>query len=258
MRRAPATLAILLSVLVLAAIAPARAERLVTVLSTDLIEITSSFDGERLTVFGNIEPDVGIAQRHVEGPFDVIVVISGPAADRVVRQMNRRFGIWLNTEEVRFTRFPSVFHVAASAPLEQITDQATLSRHAILPVAQARAAPDSGWWRSTVFAEELVRLMGERGLFGVNERGVRFLSETAYTARLSLPSEAPPGPYIATTYVFKEGELVARRAEGFAARKTGLERFIAVSATQQPFVYGLACVALALFTGWLGGVLFRR
>ena len=41
-------------------------------------------------------------------------------------------------------------------------------------------------------------------------------------------------------------------------RKIGFERFLALSAVQQPALYGLICVILALFTGWLGGVIFKR
>ena len=79
-----------------------------------------------------------------------------------------------------------------------------------------------------------------------------------YSAQLVLPSNAPPGPYIAQTYLFKNGEIIARKSDGFAVRKIGFERFLALASTQSPLLYGLACVVLALFTGWLGGVLFRR
>jgi hypothetical protein len=38
----------------------------------------------------------------------------------------------------------------------------------------------------------------------------------------------------------------------------GFERFLYNAAVGQPFLYGLVCVILAIFTGWLGGVVFRR
>ena len=100
--------------------------------------------------------------------------------------------------------------------------------------------------------------MSEQGLFGIQENGVNFLSSNFYSARLTLPSNAPPGPYIALTYVFKNGEIIARKSEGFSVRKIGFERFLALSAIQYPLLYGIVCVILALFTGWLGGVIFKR
>lgn len=236
----------------------AQAERLVSQLSTDRIEITSSYDGERITFFGSIEPDAGAEQPFVTGTFNAVIVVTGPLTDRVARQKTRQFGVWLNTDQVVFENFPSFFHVLASDELLDITDATTLAVENILPEAQADVQDEAGWWKSSVFGRELVRLMTEKGFFGLDENAVQFLSNTFYTARLTLPSDAPPGPYLATTYIFKNGEIVAQRAEGFAVRKTGFERFLAISATQQPFAYGVVCVILALFTGWLGGVIFKR
>ena len=53
-------------------------------------------------------------------------------------------------------------------------------------------------------------------------------------------------------------QLIAERSDGFTVRKTGFESFVYVASRQYPLVYGLVCVALALFTGWLAGVVFRR
>jgi uncharacterized protein (TIGR02186 family) len=250
--------ALLLAACLALAATAAHAERVVANLSTDLIEITSSYDGERITFFGSIEPQAGAGQRFVEGPFHVVIVVTGPAQDRLARQKTRQLGIWLNTDEVLFERFPSFYQVLSSGRLLDITDPTTLAVQQILPETQPGVSGDAGWWRSSVFGRELVRLMTERGLFGLNQTGVQFQSETFYSARLILPAEAPPGPYLAQTYVFKDGEIVARTAHGFAVRKTGFERFLATSAVQYPLLYGLACVALALFTGWLGGIIFRR
>jgi uncharacterized protein (TIGR02186 family) len=109
-----------------------------------------------------------------------------------------------------------------------------------------------------VFGTELVRLMTEQRHMGLTENGVNFMSNTAYSARVTLPSDVANGPFIAHTWVFKNKVLVAEHSEGFTVRKSGFERFVAVSAQQYPLIYGLVCVLLALGTGWLGGVVFRR
>lgn len=237
---------------------PALGDRLLSTMSNDEIEITSSFDGEKMTFFGSIAPDAGAEQKFVAGPFQVIVVILGPTADRTAREMTRNFGVWLNTDKVTFRKFPSYFHVLASDRLTDITDVTTLTTQFILPESHTLLPNDAGWWKTAVFGRELIRLMTEQGLFGVNESGVNFLSDNTYSARLTLPSNAPPGPYIALTYVFKDGAIIARKSEGFAVRKIGFERFLALASVQQPLLYGIVCVVLALFTGWLGGVLFKR
>ncbi len=236
---------------------PAQAARLVSQLSNDNVEITSSYAGERLTFFGSIEPDAGSAQP-VEGPFHVVVVVVGPTQDRVARRKTNNFGVWINTEQVEYANFPSYFHVLASGKLEDITDVTTLTTNYILPEAHTLTPDADTWWDGPVFGRELVRLMTEQGFFGVQENGVNFLSGNFYSARLTLPSNAPPGPYIALSYVFKDGAIIARKSEGFAVRKIGFERFLAISAVQYPLFYGILCVILALFTGWLGGLIFKR
>jgi uncharacterized protein (TIGR02186 family) len=237
---------------------PAHGARLISQVSNETIEITSSFDGERMNFFGSIVPDAGAEEKFVTGPFHVVVVVLGPTQNRVARQKTNNFGVWINTGQVEFSNFPSYFHVLSSGRLADITDITTLTTNYILPEAHTLVANSSDWWKSAIFGRQLVRLMTEEGLFGVQENGVSFLADNFYSARLTLPSNAPPGPYLALTYVFQNGEIIARKSEGFAVRKIGFERFLALSAVQQPLLYGLVCVILALFTGWLGGVIFKR
>lgn len=249
---------LLLALALLLLAAPVEAARLVSQVSNDMVEITSGFDGERMTFFGTIIPDAGAEEKYVTGPFHVVVVVLGPTQNRVARRKSNVLGIWLNTDQVEFLNFPSYFHVLSSGRLTDITDITTLTTNGILPESHTLSSTSGDWLKSAVFGRELVRMMGEEGLFGVQENAVNFPADNFYSARLTLPSNAPPGPYIALTYLFKDGEIVARKSEGFAVRKMGFERFLALSAVQQPLLYGFVCVLLALVTGWLGGVLFKR
>lgn len=242
----------------IAAALPAQAERLASTVSRNEVAITSSFSGETLTLFGNVEPDAGSADRFVEGPYHIIIVVTGPLQNRVARKKSNVFGVWLNTKQVVFEAFPAYYQVLSDARLTDITDSVTLAQLGIEPARQARAAARAGWWDSIVYGQELVRLMTEEGLYGVNEQGVVFRSDTLYSAQINLESNAPPGPYLAHTYLFKDGRIVSEKAERFTVRKTGFERFLGLAAVQQPLLYGIAAVVLALFTGWLGGVVFRR
>lgn len=251
-------LTLLLLPLMLLAALPAQAERLVSTVSRGEVAITSSFSGEVLTLFGNIEPEAGAEQRFVEGPYHIIITITGPLQDRIARRVTNNFGIWINTEQVLFERFPSYYHVLSDARLTDITDPVTLAENDIPLPAQAEVPTGEEWWNAYAFGNELVRLMVEEGLFGLNEQGVVFRSETFYLAQVELPSDVVPGIFLARTYLFKNGEIIAERSESFSVRKIGFERFLGLAATQQPLLYGLSAVILALFTGWLGGVVFRR
>lgn len=249
---------LLLALMLIALATPAAAERLVSQVSQDEVSITSSFAGATLTLFGSIEPEVGAAQRFVEGPYHIIITVEGPLQNRVARRMTNQFGIWLNTDQAEFEGFPSFYQVLSDARLSDITDPITLAENQIPLESQARYSAKAGWWDSIAFGQELVRLMSKKGFFKLNEAGVVFRSNTLYFAQVTLPADAPPGPYLAHTYLFKNGQIVGERSEGFSVRKIGFERFLGESARQYPLLYGLVAVILALFTGWLGGVIFKR
>jgi uncharacterized protein (TIGR02186 family) len=252
--RAPIVAGVTLLLWLVATIA--RAEDLVSTVSNDNVAITSSFDGETLSVFGNVERDE--TQFAAVGPYDIIIVVTGPSVDRIARLKTSVLGLWMNTEQVEFDPFPTYYQVLASNPLAKITDHQLLEDENILPDAQTRIAAKPQSQHVERFGAELVSLMTARELFGINEVGVKFLSPTAYVAKLTLPADISNGLFITQTYLFKNGKLLAKRGDSFAVNKTGFERFLFTAAHDQPFLYGLTCVALALLTGWLGGVIFKR
>ena len=254
--RTAATLLAVLFALCLAT--AARAEQLITQVSRDEVAITSSFQGETLTLFGEVSPDVGAEQRFVEGPYHMVITVTGPLQNRVARRKSNVFGVWLNTDEATFKAFPSFYTVLSDAHLTDITDGITLAERHIPLISQARLAANASWLDSLNFGDELVRLMEKKGAFSLNEQGVIFRSNTLFFAQVTVPSDAVPGPYLAHSYLFKDGQIVAERSDKFTVRKIGFERLLGTAAHQQPLLYGVVCVLLALFTGWLGGVVFRR
>jgi uncharacterized protein (TIGR02186 family) len=234
-----------------------RAEQLVSTISNPSIAVTSNFNGESLSFFGNVEPDPD-AKGQLQGPYDVVIVIIGPSTDRAARLKTNELGLWMNTRQVVFHTFPTYYQLLASGPLERIVDPAALEKLAILPEDQpAKSAPPDDPDAAT-FGQELTRLMQQKGLFGVNEGAVKFLSATTYEARLQLPGNIQNGLFITQTYLFKNGQPVAQTGESFSINTTGFERFVGATARENPVLYGLISALLAIGTGWLGGVLFKR
>ncbi len=247
---------LLFALALLLAASPAGAEKLSSTVSSSTVQITSSFDGTVLSLFGSIDSDTpGVA---ATGPYNVVIIVTGPLQDRVARLKTNKFGIWTNTEQVVFKQFPSFYSVLASGKLDAVASDEVLSKYAIRPEDQALIAAHNVGLHAERFGNELVRLMVGEGHFLVKEDGVRFLSDTAYVAQVTLPSDVANGPFLAHTLVLRDKQVVAERTEGFAVRKTGFENFVFVASREQPLLYGLICVALALGTGWLAGVVFKR
>ena len=107
--------------LAMMAATPAAAETLVSTVSNPQVLITSSFDGATLSLFGSIEPSTPGSE--ATGPYNVVVVITGPLQDRVARIKTSNFGIWSNTDQVTFEHFPSFSAVISSGKLDTIANQ---------------------------------------------------------------------------------------------------------------------------------------
>lgn len=242
----------------LMAISASPAQRLASALSSNTVSVDSSFSGETLTIFGNIEPDIGSDVRIEDEGYHIIILVQGPAIDRLARRKRSNLGIWLNTEQVLFKAFPSYFWIISSSRIENIASLEVLEEQGLLPQSQPRLVSSSGNGNAAELGKQLVRLMRDEGLYGVRENGVVFRSRTLYSASLSLPANVPNGDFLAQTFLMKDGKVIAKKAQGFSVRKTGFERLVGTTAKTTPLVYGLVCVLLAMFTGWLGGVVFRR
>jgi uncharacterized protein (TIGR02186 family) len=235
-------------------IGPARAQGVVLSNSDPVVTINSNFAGRTVTLFGNIEPGTGSVP--LDGPYDIVVLVRGPANDRVVRAKDRQFGLLLNADHATYERLPGYYAVLSSRPLDALLSRGLQSdpRMSLAAVAAGARVEEGG----AVFDPELIRLMAAQGLFMEQDRGVAFLSPTTFAARVTLPSNVPNGLFLAQALVIVDGGIAGSSSTSFAVRTEGFERFLAVSARNHPIPYGLAAVFIAIATGWMGGVLFRR
>jgi uncharacterized protein (TIGR02186 family) len=68
----------------------------------------------------------------------------------------------------------------------------------------------------------------------------------------------PIGDYDVDVKLFADNAMIARTSSAFEIIKVGFEQFVASAARDYSVLYGLATAAMALMTGWLASVVFRR
>jgi uncharacterized protein (TIGR02186 family) len=243
--------------------APARAqqpghETIQIGLSADKISITSDFTGADLTIFGSIDDiDPAVAR---EGGYDVIVVLEGPARPVVVRRKERVFGVWINTQSETFVNVPFSYSVALTRQPQDIAEP-KVYRQLALGIDNIYMQPlDPTADAATI--KEFTAALRERkkasGLYTARPGAVQFLSQTLFRATVSLAPDVPVGTHRARAFLFRSGSFVAQTSAPLVILKGGFERRIYQVAHNHSFFYGILCVLLALFTGWLGRVIFRR
>src|SRR5262249_27994214 len=164
-RGAPPVLAA--AVIALAATPAAATERLVSSLSNHVIQITSSFVGTSLVLFGIVERDAESPPRR--GSYDVVATVKGPPEILVVRRKARVVGIWVNTDSRTFVQVPSYLAVLSSRPVEAIVPL-DVARRLQLGVRRTllpqQIGPDTAdVVRDDPFRGAFLKLQEDRGLY---------------------------------------------------------------------------------------------
>lgn len=234
-----------------------RAETLVVALSTDHVRISSSFTGTSLAVFGAIETQPPAVQDRAAQPYEIVVVVRGPPETVVTRRKERVAGIWLNRATRTFRDMPSFYAVGSSRPLEEIAASEMLASYGI-GFAHLDFGPPRADAEEMAFRDSLVRLKRDAGLFREDRYGVTFPGTAAFLARIDLPANVPVGSYRVSVFLFQDGKMLTTNGADFRITKTGFEQLTFDFAQRYGYLYGLAAILLALLTGWLAGVLFRR
>ena len=103
-----------------------------------------------------------------------------------------------------------------------------------------------------------MRLRTEHGLYREATSAVTFLTPTLFRTGIPLPAEVPIGTYAVEIKLFAAGTLVTKTDTAFDIVKVGFEQFVATSARQHGLLYGLFTAFMALMTGWMASVVFRR
>jgi uncharacterized protein (TIGR02186 family) len=246
--------------LILAACLSARAdnERLDIGISTNEIAITSDFAGADLIVFGALDnADPLLLQL---GQYDIIVALEGPARETIVRRKERVFGVWINRYAMRFEPAPASYSLSSTLPVERIASQLELSGRniGINQILLTPAGNVGDGSRVPEFRDSLLRLRVEDGIYQREPLGVEFVSSSLFRATLRLPANIPVGDHKLRAFLFKSNEFVMERDLRLRVVKTGIEQFVFELAHQQAFLYGVLAVVLAMVTGWLGSVVFRK
>ena len=234
-------------------------QELVTSLPSDLISIQSNFTGTEIVIFGqasNIE-----RQPNDPSGYELAIVVEGPPQDITTRRKGRFLGVWVNREAERFQNVPSYYAVASTINIGNLANRTVLDdlgiglNHINLAVSGVSNVALSD---RDDFRRAFVRLREQMGLYSEQQTSITFLTDTMFRTNIPLPANLRVGDYKVKSFLFLHGEVVAQTEQTLAVAKSGFEQVTFELAQSYPFFYGLLAVSLAIFTGWLAGVIFRK
>ena len=247
--------------------AGAAPQRLVADLSQDSVEISSSYQGTELLLFGAFEG--------IDGD-DVVMLVSGPQIRLAQRRRDKVAGIWVNVETKIWENAPSFYHVFSTRPLAEIATPDTLRTARIgphsLPLKFTRpgaaqngprqspeaTADGAATAASADMISGLIRNMQNLGLWAEKPAAVTLRQNMLFRATLNLPKNVPPGNYAVRVVHFRDGGILNEETTGMKIKKAGLGAFIYNFAHEYSAFYGLFAIIFAVCSGWLAAFAFRR
>jgi uncharacterized protein (TIGR02186 family) len=237
----------------------AQAEELTIAISTPEVRIDSNFTGTTITIFGVIQRDAATISR--TAGYDVVTLAAGPRDSVVARRKDRILGVWANRASETIVGVPSFYSLNTSRELDATAPLGVLKRlelgfHNISFAYAGRSAANDP--ESDEFRDAFLRLKSENGLYSEHIGGVVFIAGNVFRSTIWIPANVPVGRYTVSVHLFSGNAFLGEASQQFDIIKTGFERYMFSLSRSQSLLYGLGCVAIALFTGWLAGVVFRR
>ena len=246
--------AFILTLLVLLNTAPIAAEEVVLGMSHDEVAITATFDGSEILVFGAIKRESKISPV----PLQVIVAVSGPSEPLLVRRKERKFGIWVNTDTVEVDLAPSFHAVATSAPWDQVVTDTEDLRHKIsINRAIRSVGAPMHIENAQSFSDAVMRIRKKSGLYQLRENTVAVDQQTLFRTSIEMPANLTEGNYKTRIFLTRNRQVLSHFETDIAVRKVGLERFLFTLSRENPLVYGLMSLAIAIFAGWSASAVFQ-
>src|SRR3954471_4591998 len=249
-----------LALVAVLATSPACAERLIASVSNHRVTVTPNYSGEEPVLFGSVEKDAQTPAGR--NNYDLVVTVAGPRADMVTRRKERKFGIWINTDSRQFLKVPTYLALFSNRPFEAIASPEVQRRQQLglnNVLLTQRVGPDyADVVPNDPFRSAFVRLRTEHGLYREATSAVTFLTPTLFRTGIPLPGEVPIGTYNVDIKLFADGQLVTRAESAFEIVKVGFEQYVATTAHQNGFIYGFVTAFMALMTGWMASIVFRK
>ncbi|MCF6273227.1 MAG: TIGR02186 family protein [Rhodobacteraceae bacterium] len=232
-------------------------ESVVVDLSQNKVEITTTFSGSNIFVFGAVKRDTPLPAG--TGPLDVAIVVEGPLETVTVRKKEKKFGIWVNAEAIEIQEAPSFFTIATTRPLSEMLNEGDLRDYAIGLNYAVRPQPQSITNADTEsFSEAIIRIRTDNGLYSERVGLINLTEDTLFEADIRLPANLVEGDYTARVYLVRDKNIVADASVGIVVRKAGLEAWLYNLSRENALLYGLLSILVALAAGYGASEIFRR
>ncbi|SHI99205.1 conserved hypothetical protein [Shimia gijangensis] len=234
---------------------PLAAEEVVLGMSQDRVAITANFDGSEILLFGAVKRESAIQD---DPPLEVVIAVAGPSHPVSVRYKEKKFGIWINTENVEVDAAPSFYAVATSKPFDEVMNHVEDLRYKVsIPRMIRSVGAPMDVQDAQRFPDAVMRIREANGSYQLRENSVIVDQQTLFRTSITMPANLTEGDYVTRIFLTRGGEVVSQFETTIDVRKVGLERWLFNLSREQPLYYGLLSLAIAIAAGWGASAAFR-
>jgi uncharacterized protein (TIGR02186 family) len=110
---------------------------------------------------------------------------------------------------------------------------------------------------SQSFTEAVIRIRKDQKLYQLLENEILVDQNTLFRTAIDMPANLTEGDYFTKIFLTRDGKIVSQFDTTIDVKKVGLERFLFNLSRQNPLIYGLMSLAIAIFAGWVASSFFR-
>jgi len=108
-----------------------------------------------------------------------------------------------------------------------------------------------------VGGEAVIRIRRNNNAYQMLEGAVSLDEQTLFRTSINLPSNLTEGAYTTRIFLTRAGRVVSEYDTVIDVRKVGLERWLFTLSREQPMLYGLMSLAIAIAAGWGASAAFQ-
>ena len=234
--------------------ANARDPILSKVLNED-INITASFDGAKITVYGAIDPKL-------YNDTVIIITVLGPSSKLKISKKKKYFGVWLvSANNSKLLNAPGYYAMATNDNNLTLANSEFLKENEIgwdnvkINTAKGMSLEED----KEGYKNILKTFYKKRNLLVIEKSDIEIFEDTLFRVDFELPGTTPIGEYKVNTFlVNKTGYLLSSWQNNVKVTKGGMGAYLYDYSKNHSFLYGLLAALGAILLGLTASEIFRR
>lgn len=233
------------------AASPNAGQSLVSELSSDHVDISARYTGDKITLYGAMGQ-----------PSQVIVKVVSPVEPVALEQKGPVGPFWLSHGKHQIDKTPGLYYLLSSAPIDSILPAGQRKAYALnladaLKSMQITPAASDPSQQQTLKAAVL-RLKQTRGYYAVDPKAVSIHGQRLYSTTISLPARLPLGDYQVSIYLVRHGKVIATESKQISVAEVRMEHWISSVAARHSWTFGVIFTFGMMLLGLILGVVLGR